>query len=67
MTNGVNVQQASTRKEKISDEDRQRMIAAAAYRLAEERGFEQFSSETDPKQDWIAAEKQIDAYLSERI
>jgi len=43
----------------ISEEERERMIAEAAYFNAEHRGF----MPGDPKQDWLLAEKQIDQQL----
>lgn len=44
----------------ISMEERYRLIAEAAYYRAEKRGFQG----GDPAQDWIQAEKEIDAKLS---
>jgi hypothetical protein len=43
----------------LAAEERQRMIAEAAYYLAERRGF----SGGDPRQDWLDAEASIDAML----
>ncbi len=43
----------------ITAEERWRMVAEAAYFIAEKRGFQN----GDPAQDWIEAEKQIDAIL----
>lgn len=40
----------------VSAEPRRRMIAEAAYFLAEQRGFDG----QDPDGDWLAAERQID-------
>jgi hypothetical protein len=44
----------------FTESDRRRMVAEAAYYLAEKRGF----APGDPMEDWIAAEAQIDAKLS---
>lgn len=44
----------------ISMEERYRLIAEAAYYRAEKRGFQG----GDPTQDWIQAEKEVDAKLS---
>ena len=38
-------------------QDREEMIAIAAYYLAERRGFD----ESDPTQDWLDAEYEIDS------
>ena len=43
----------------ISAEERWRMVATAAYHRAEKRGFEPGHE----REDWLAAEKQIDAIL----
>jgi hypothetical protein len=44
---------------KITGEERHRRIAKAAYRHAEQAGFR-----TDPLQNWLRAEREIDAELS---
>ena len=44
----------------ITDEQRLGMIAEAAYFKAEQRGFQG----GDPAEDWLAAESEIDALLS---
>jgi len=44
---------------KITEEERLRMIAEAAYHRALERGF----APGDPNEDWLAAEAEIDAKL----
>lgn len=44
----------------ISAEERYRLIAEAAYYRAEKRGFQG----GDPAQDWIQAEKEVEAKLS---
>ena len=44
----------------ISDDDRYRMIAERAYRNAVERRFRNGS----PREDWLAAETEVDALLS---
>ncbi len=49
-----------TAKPPISDEQRYRMIAEAAYYRAESRQFK-----SDPLRDWIEAEKDIASLLSE--
>mgnify|MGYP005749557533 CR=1 FL=1 len=46
----------------ISPEDRQQMIAEAAYLRAERRGF----AAGDPVEDWLAAEREVDLLLAER-
>ena len=47
----------STEKDiRPSPEERRRMIAEAAYYLAEKRGF----VDGDPSADWIVAERQVD-------
>ncbi|MGI9259428.1 MAG: ParA family protein [Gammaproteobacteria bacterium] len=43
-------------EEALSDEKRMELIAAAAYRRAEERGFQG----GDPSLDWIEAEREVD-------
>jgi hypothetical protein len=43
--------------------ERERMIAEAAYYYAEKRGFE--DGEEARLQDWLAAEREIDALLQE--
>jgi hypothetical protein len=45
-----------------SADERWRMIAQAAYFLANERGFDG----GDPLSDWLAAEKRVDAMLSQQ-
>lgn len=45
----------------VSTEERERMIALAAYLRAEQRGF----VGGDPMQDWLAAEIEIDTMLSQ--
>lgn len=44
-------------EEALSDEQRMELVAAAAYRRAEERGFEG----GDPSLDWLEAEREVDA------
>jgi hypothetical protein len=44
----------------VTAEQRQRMIAEAAYFLAQHRGF----ADGDPLQDWLAAEAEIDRALA---
>ncbi len=50
---------ASTRPYRATPEERQRMIAEAAYYRAERRGF----VAGDPMRDWLEAEAEIDAKL----
>ena len=45
---------------KISDEERRRLIAGAAYHRAEQRSFQ----DGDPVADWLAAEAEIDKRLA---
>ncbi len=47
-------------KSMVTPEERQRMIAEAAYLRAERRGF----SGGDPTNDWLSAEAEIDQILS---
>ena len=49
----------ATNKAQITAEERYKMIAAAAYLLAEKRGFHG----GDALGDWVAAEAEIDARL----
>ena len=46
----------------ISSEQRYRMIETAAYYLAEKRGFN-----SNPEEDWLVAENQIDQQLNAHI
>ena len=46
-------------KKNITGDERRRMVAEAAYYLAEGRGF----AGGDPKQDWLDAEADVDAAL----
>ena len=41
------------------------MIAAAACRIAEERGFNDFSVDVDPEQDWVKAKEEVSNFLDE--
>jgi hypothetical protein len=43
----------------VSHEERWRMVAEAAYYIAQQRGF----AGGDPHADWLAAEQQVDARL----
>jgi hypothetical protein len=54
------VKAATVAKPKVSAEVRSRMIADAAYYIAEKRGFIHGHHDAD----WAAAEKQIDALLA---
>jgi hypothetical protein len=45
----------------VSAEERLQMIAKAAYHLATERGFHT----SDPRQNWIDAEAEVDSMLAE--
>jgi hypothetical protein len=47
----------------ISEDERRRMIAEAAYYLAEQRGF----TGGDPDGDWLQAEVQINRLLGPQI
>ena len=44
---------------KVTPEERHRRIAEAAYFIALERGFA-----SDPHQNWLAAEKQVDEQIA---
>ena len=46
----------------VSEEERQSMIAEAAYYRAERRGFQ----DGNPVEDWLAAEAEIDEGLARR-
>jgi len=50
----------SAARASISSEQRQQMIAAAAYRRYEARG----GTSSDPVNDWLEAEKEVDAALA---
>lgn len=50
---------AASERRPISIEERRRMIALAAYRRAETIGF----GKTNPVEDWLVAEREIDAML----
>lgn len=53
--------EAKARKAKpVSQEERHRMIAAAAYERAEARGFR----DMDQVGDWLAAEREVDDKLA---
>jgi hypothetical protein len=45
----------------VSAEERQQLIAKAAYHLALQRGFHT----SDPRQNWIDAEAEVDSKLAE--
>jgi hypothetical protein len=51
--------EASAPPSRVSGEERRAMIARAAYGLAERSGFA-----GDPVADWLAAEREIDAWLA---
>lgn len=55
---GTGLQQAS-RDDSVSPDQRQRMIAEAAYFRAAQRGFQG----GDPVADWLAAEREISRTL----
>lgn len=60
---GTNVQPVSAQSGSqvpISSEERHRMIAEAAYCLAEQRGFQGGS----PEQDWLEAEAQVERMIN---
>jgi hypothetical protein len=46
----------------ISEQDKLGMIAAAAYRHADERGFQEFTKD-DPMEDWTEAEIEVEEFL----
>lgn len=50
----------SSNNQEITEEERQRMIAEAAYYNAEHNGFQG----GDPARDWFLAEKQIEQQLN---
>lgn len=54
---------AAATTHEISPDLRQQMIAEAAYLRAEQRGF----GPGDPLDDWLAAEREVDMLLAERI
>ena len=47
----------------VTPEQRQRMIAEAAYYRSQQRGFQR----GDPQQDWLAAEAEIDQMLASTL
>jgi len=51
---------ATTTATAVAPDQRMKMVAEAAYYLAEQRGF----SEGNAEKDWITAETQIDQLLS---
>lgn len=51
----------SSARPTISPEERRRRIALAAYQRAERLGF----GNTDPVEDWLAAEREVDAMLGQ--
>lgn len=53
-------QKAKANTRAISSQQRQEMIATAAYLLSEKRGF----TEGNSADDWFTAEQQIDTYLN---
>ena len=55
-----NVTAISSKTMPVTSGQRQQMIETAAYLIAEKRGFIGGNS----TEDWISAEKQIDAYLN---
>ncbi len=55
----------STKAHSVSTEERERMIAEAAYYLGEKRCFE--GGEEAMTQDWLQAERQIDEFLGQAI
>ncbi|WP_170319299.1 DUF2934 domain-containing protein [Polyangium spumosum] len=54
---------AASERRPISMEERRRLIALAAYRRAETIGF----GKTNPLEDWLVAEREIDAMLAGEI
>ena len=54
--------QATPPTQTISQEERWRMVAEAAYLRAEKRGF----SGGNPTDDWLEAEAEVDALLAKR-
>ena len=60
-TNNVTAIKPETAKAAaITSNQRQQMIETTAYLIAEKRGF----SGGNSNEDWLSAEKQIDAYLN---
>ena len=53
---------AATRAPAVTEDERRGMIAYAAYLRAERRGF----SPEGEAEDWLAAEKEVDALLNSR-
>ncbi len=53
----------STKTHPITTDEREKMIAEAAYYLGEQRGFH--GGEEAVTQDWLQAERQIDEYLGQ--
>ncbi len=55
----------STKAHSVSADEREQMIAEAAYYLGEQRGFE--GGEEAMTQDWLQAERQIDEHLGQAL
>ncbi len=55
----------STKSRSVTADERERMIAEAAYYLGEQRGFAE--GEEARTQDWLQAERQIDESLGHAI
>lgn len=62
MNPGKGVAASTDREPLISSEERQRMIAEAAYFRAMQRGFDS----GDPVDDWLVAEREINRQLPDR-
>jgi len=58
----IQIKPAAKGGKSVSPAERQRMIAEAAYYIAEKRGF----APGQDVQDWAAAEKKIDAQLRQQ-
>ncbi|OFZ47179.1 MAG: hypothetical protein A2381_14385 [Bdellovibrionales bacterium RIFOXYB1_FULL_37_110] len=54
-------------KKHVSESEKEKMIAACACRIAEERGFENFKSEQDPIHDWELATEEVNKFLAENL
>ena len=54
---------AASARKPISTEERRRLIALAAYRRAETIGF----GKTNPLEDWLVAERTVDAMLGSEV
>jgi len=63
----IGIKSPGTWKKNVSESDKEKMIAACACRIAEERGFDNFKSEHDPRRDWELATEEVNKFLAENL